>query len=268
MAGMGCLSSRPSAPDSFLVQASRNAVQSPIRDLDEAEFIKFLRKQAEKAWSQLEEACQARGREFSPAYHNGFVQGFVDYVEAGGTGEPPYLPPFRYRLTHWRNAEGNATIDDWYAGFRHGAAVAKESGLRQFNIIPLPAPAIPIDPSTTTPPDLGKPASTARSTGQGSPWDQPGKLPPPRPIPPATAPTTAPEPRIIPVPPGPQEVPPVPNLPGQPLQPVPAVPSVQQIVVPVAPTVATTRSELNRSNPPGDPWTTPAEKTKSESGPN
>src|SRR5262245_37237454 len=39
----------------------------------------------------------------SPAYHAGFVDGFVDYVYAGGTGEPPPIPPRQF----W-NIEGRS----------------------------------------------------------------------------------------------------------------------------------------------------------------
>ena len=36
----GCFSARPSAPDSFVCQAFRNAVEAPIRDTDECHFLK------------------------------------------------------------------------------------------------------------------------------------------------------------------------------------------------------------------------------------
>lgn len=195
---VGCLSSRASAPDSFLYQGLQNSVQSPIRDFDEAVFIKVTRVQAEHYWSEF---CQNSDKSFPKAYHRGFVEGFVDYVEAGGNGEPPYLPPFRYRLTLFRTPDGVAAIEDWYAGFRHGAAIAKESGLREYSYVPLPGYAIPKDLNSNATTETVKPASLKQKpVAEGSPWDQPGNLPMPRPLPTkADQVPSAPQPRTIPI---------------------------------------------------------------------
>jgi hypothetical protein len=197
--GTGCFAARPSAPESFLCQAARNSVQQPIRCCDDKTFIRVTRRHADEAWAQI---CGASHRQFSHAYHDGFVEGFIDYVEAGGTGEPPYLPPFRYRLTKYRSADGLAVIEDWYAGFRHGAAMARESGLRELNYVPLPGPAIPGDARSPSP--WAEPIPVPQWEGGRSPWDQPGLLPAPRPVPatPDSLPT-APQPRPVPGMPGP-----------------------------------------------------------------
>jgi hypothetical protein len=190
--GTGCFSARPSAPDSFACQFTRNAVEQPIRHHDDKKFIKVIRRRAEGAWAEV---CGIPGRRlFSHAYHDGFVEGFIDYVEAGGSGEPPYLPPFRYRLTKYRSADGVAVIEDWYAGFRHGAAVAQGSGLRELNVVPLPGPAIPAE---GRPGDHWEPPAPPPPSG-GSPWEPPRVLPAPRPIPPASG--VIPPPRVVPDP--------------------------------------------------------------------
>jgi hypothetical protein len=64
----------------------------------------------------------------------GFEDGFVDYVIYGGNGTPP-LPPRRYWKSNRPN--GYQAIQDWYNGFRHGAAVAQASGYRECVTIPL-----------------------------------------------------------------------------------------------------------------------------------
>jgi hypothetical protein len=204
---IGCFSARDSAPDSFVCQSIRNVVQSPIRDLDEVRFIKFTKVQAEKSWDQF---CHSSGLSFRDPYHRGFVEGFIDYVQAGGNGEPPYLPPFRYRATPFRSAENASAIEDWYAGFRHGAAVAKESGLRELNYVPLPGYGIPKDPNAPVSTEVVKSSSTnANPAVEGSPWDQPGFLPMQQPSPP---PFIAPKPREVPERNG------VPNIPMMPPQ--------------------------------------------------
>ena len=47
----------------------------------------------------------------------------------------------RPRVLYWRvyyqNAEGHEAIQDWFEGFRHGASVARASGVRDFVVIPL-----------------------------------------------------------------------------------------------------------------------------------
>jgi hypothetical protein len=191
--GAGCFSASTSAPDSFVCLATRNTVQAPIRDHDEVHFIKLVHKYAEKSWTQL---CKANPQHFSDAYHNGFVEGFVDYVQAGGSGEPPYLPPFRYRLSPYRTPEGLSLVDDWYAGFRHGSAIAKESGLRELNLVPLPAYAVPKDLNAVDTSETIKPASSnPKAPNEGSPWgDQRKILPIPRSIPEAPQAPPAPFP--------------------------------------------------------------------------
>jgi hypothetical protein len=73
---------------------------------------------------------------FSPAYACGFKEGFVDYLDAGGSGEPPPLPPRKYWSAGYETAAGQAAIRDWFAGFRHGAAVAGQSGARRCTTVP------------------------------------------------------------------------------------------------------------------------------------
>ncbi|HEV3385573.1 MAG TPA: hypothetical protein VG097_12220 [Gemmata sp.] len=205
---VGCFSARSSAPDSFVCQTLRNSVQSPIRDFDEVRFIKFARHQAEKAWSEYQNTT---GQCCTDPYHKGFVEGFVDYVQAGGNGEPPYLPPFRYRLTPFRSTEGVSAVEDWYAGFRQGAAIAKGSGLRELSYVPLPGPAVPVDPSSQ---NIGRlPPTNPNSALEASPWEQPGRTPMQPPIPPNTdSVPIAPQPR--PSKPGAANLPALPFMPS------------------------------------------------------
>src|SRR5262245_2864118 len=58
---------------------------------------------------------------FSVDYQDGFVDGFVDYLEAGGTGEPPMLPPRRYWRASFQSPAGHQAAEQWFEGFRHGA---------------------------------------------------------------------------------------------------------------------------------------------------
>lgn len=183
LGGAGCFSARSSAPSSFPVLAARNFAQQPLRLLDNKAFLKVVGGHADAAWE-----ANCRGKAASPSYAAGFREGFIDYVDAGGTGEPPYLPPFRYRKTRFQTDAGIEVVEDWYAGFRHGSAVAQASGLREKVLVPLPGSA--------------DPAGSVHS----SPVEQPALAPAgPRTLPPPTA--LAPIPQPLPVP-GAADVPP------------------------------------------------------------
>jgi hypothetical protein len=93
---------------------------------------------AHQAWRDVVRANPEHA--YSTDYACGFKAGFVDYLYAGGSGEPPALPPKRYRRYHGMSPEGCQGLLDWFAGFRHGAAEARQSGLRRLMVVPLPPP--------------------------------------------------------------------------------------------------------------------------------
>lgn len=112
---------------------------------DEAKLIRDSRYEklryaclAHEAWQKVK--AGSRSRTYSAAYGEGFQAGFADYLYAGGCGEPPALPPKRYRHFHAESPAGTDALQHWYEGFRHGAVVAHESGLRQFVVVSLPPP--------------------------------------------------------------------------------------------------------------------------------
>lgn len=240
LTGAGCFTARPSGPDWFYHHAARNLTEKPIANHDERKFTKFVEGRAAEAWEQL---CRSSGRKHSDPYGDGFREGFVDYVEAGGTGEPPYLPPFRYRLTKYRTADGIRAVEEWYAGFRHGAAVARESGLRELNYVPLPGPAIPADARVHAPGPV-LPQTILMPPPPAAPGGAPEFLHAPRPANPGPLPQMPP-----PTPPGsapgagkpsakPAFIPanlPAPALPApQPLSQAPAKPQPSKAIAAVA----------------------------------
>ena len=68
---------------------------------------------------------------YSKHYARGFSAGFRDYLDAGGNCEPPLVPPRSYWRLFFQTPEGHQAMQDWFAGFRHGAIVARESGYRE-----------------------------------------------------------------------------------------------------------------------------------------
>lgn len=133
---------------------------------------------AHEAWEKVRAECPRR--HYSSDYAAGFKAGFIDYLYAGGCGDPPALPPKHYRHFHGESAQGTQALQDWYAGFRHGAEAAKESGQRQFVLVSLPPPAAPPSPPPPPPP-LDVPL-------WGSSLPAPSQLPAPRSMPAETVP--------------------------------------------------------------------------------
>src|SRR5438270_357635 len=89
---------------------------------------------ADESWEAIAHADP--GHTYSDDYAHGFKDGFADYLYAGGTGEPPPVPPRYYWKVRYETPEGHKAIEDWFAGFRHGAEVAQHSGYREWVIIP------------------------------------------------------------------------------------------------------------------------------------
>jgi hypothetical protein len=133
---------------------------------------------AEQAWAS---ACTgAAGEPFSPDYEHGFKSGFVCYVTYGGNGEPPPLPPEKYRSYHYQTPQGYRAIEEWFVGYRHGVAVAREAGYRDLVTGPsslrsAPAGHPPVLPPAPLPPPEVPPAQLPPPATE--------VLPPPHPMP-------------------------------------------------------------------------------------
>jgi hypothetical protein len=123
------------------------------------------RRWAEEAW----EGVRASGTEpYSDDYARGFKSGYADYLDRGGSGEPPVVAPPRYRHLRYQTPQGYLAVEEWFAGYRHGAESARQSGLRQWVTGPTSlrqpgGPGIPgIIVLTPTPPaNLGVPVPGA-----------------------------------------------------------------------------------------------------------
>jgi len=119
---------------------SRNAVELPAYACDDAKSKCLNRRRAQEAWDKVQHGFKEGV--YSHDYAAGFKAGYADFLDNGGNGDPPAVPPFRYRLEPHQTPEGLRAIDDWYSGFRHGSAMARASGFRETIVIPLSAPPL------------------------------------------------------------------------------------------------------------------------------
>ncbi|TWT96163.1 hypothetical protein Pla108_32500 [Botrimarina colliarenosi] len=133
---------------------------------------------ADEAWAETGACCPASCLEIDYAW--GFREGFAQYVYAGGTGEPPAMPPRPYWQVDQRTAEGAAAVNSWFAGYRHGASVAREGGYRAATTVRLSgslkdcdACGCPTDPAN--PPQEMVPSEPM----SGPTFESPAQMPPP-----------------------------------------------------------------------------------------
>jgi hypothetical protein len=139
------------------------------------------------AWDQV---CQGNPcRQYTDDYARGFKYGFADYLYQGGTGEPPLVAPGPYRGLRYQTATGYLAIQDWFAGYRHGAAAARQSGLRCWVTGPTslrPAPQASLPPAAGTSVGLSPPSPMPENNWDSDPGvrlGRPGLLRPDTPDP-------------------------------------------------------------------------------------
>ena len=122
---------------------SRNLFNEPTELLDNKKIAHRLRQEARTVWGQV--CHQYPARTFSADFVEGFTSGYVDYLESGGTAQPPAVPPIRYRRSRYMSVEGHARIQDYFCGFKYGCEVAAASGQRDLITVPILLPEPPVE---------------------------------------------------------------------------------------------------------------------------
>lgn len=96
---------------------------------DDRASLATYRSLADQAWATHGAACPEDC--LAGDYAWGFREGFAQYVYAGGTGEPPAVPPRPYWQLDLRSPEGASAVRSWFEGYRHGSRIAREGGYRK-----------------------------------------------------------------------------------------------------------------------------------------
>ena len=172
---------------------ARNAYNEPAEIHDEVSVERQLRKEARAAFAEVKR--QYPRRAFGDDFHDGFVDGYSDYLDNGGKAEMPAVPPLHYRRARFLNPEGHARIKDYFLGFKYGMDVAVATGCRPFYTVPVLVPETtelpPLNITVIPPP----PAANAPMPKLGAPLPLPksdGPMPPPAATGNPTAGTTPP----------------------------------------------------------------------------
>ncbi len=100
------------------------------------------RRLARLAWKDYQETNA--GVKCSANFGEGFQEGYVGCLEAGGDSIPPSFPPCHCARRHW----DPHSVEDWCAGFSSGVAVAQ----RRSNHEPMPETSLPMEDAEQLPP--------------------------------------------------------------------------------------------------------------------
>jgi len=147
----------------------------------EREVSREIHRKARDAWQVVR--CEFPRKVFSAEFRDGFIDGYSDYLDRGGDGQPPAAPPLRYTQNKkYFTPEGHALMRDYLLGFQYGTDVAVATGQRQYLTVPvlIPDSIAPIHSIHEPLPSAGSPP--------------PGSDAPLKPIPPPPAPLPAPKP--------------------------------------------------------------------------
>jgi|GEM_PF-5093849 len=119
------------------------------------------------------------GYALSEDFHCGYLEGYVDYLDKGGNGEPELTPPKGYRVETYYTPEVRAALENYYAGFRAGSRTAQASNVRSLRVLPLGGPVSgedirrPIIYSGSNGPSASLPASALPSQLLPAPMPNP-----------------------------------------------------------------------------------------------
>src|SRR5262249_15080917 len=97
------LSAAPSGC-SWIPYAVHNLAEAPLDVIDGACLRHRFQHQARDAWTQITRADPTHA--FSRPYAHGFEEGFVEFLDGDGTGEPPAAPRWCYRTPRYLTPEG------------------------------------------------------------------------------------------------------------------------------------------------------------------
>ena len=108
---------------SIVKETTQNVITRPMAYCfykDNHDTDKRASELAEEAWGDI-----ARGSDpttFSPDYADGFQDGFAEFLDYGGPGSPPPVPPRKYWKIKYQSVTGHQAIEEWYAGYAQGTA--------------------------------------------------------------------------------------------------------------------------------------------------
>ncbi|MCE9562783.1 MAG: hypothetical protein K8U57_12120 [Planctomycetes bacterium] len=170
---------------SVVKYASQTIVNEPSVVHNQVGIEHKLRSQARSLWREVR--TQYPRRAFTAEFRDGFLDGYVDYLDRGGNGSIPAVPPPKYtRHKKYFTENGQCLVKDYFLGFKYGQDIAIATGKRQFLTVPVLLPMENKNPPAFM---IQPPAGTLSAPTPAMPIPLPTPTPPPAPSPVPTPPT-------------------------------------------------------------------------------
>ena len=118
--GMGC---------NLVSNTHRTMVNEPLLATDEFVLKHRFKKLAHESFAEFKRGGSAP--KCGACFKEGYIDGFIDQLENGGTTDPPAQPPRHYWTAGNLTPQGQERASMYFDGFRTGAEMALASGLRR-----------------------------------------------------------------------------------------------------------------------------------------
>ena len=100
--------------------AARNIINEPHVVWTQHAIKHDLKQAAKAAWEASRFECPEHAD--SAAFRDGFIDGYVDYLDRGGNGSMPAVPPAKYtRHKEYFTENGQCLVKEYFFGFKHGS---------------------------------------------------------------------------------------------------------------------------------------------------
>ncbi|QDV77615.1 hypothetical protein [Botrimarina mediterranea] len=177
LAVVGCLGTSGCSVWSYAWRVNVSERKLFCLEEDNEVSLATYRTWADQAWAEAGACCPEDC--LAADYAWGFREGFAEYVYAGGNGEPPAMPPRPYWQADLRSREGAAAASSWFAGYRHGARVARDGGYRAATTLKLSGSLRDCDACGCQDNELCGVQATEPADESGPVLDAPSVIPPP-----------------------------------------------------------------------------------------
>ena len=95
----------------------RNVINEPHVVWTQHAIKHELRKAAKAAWETSRFECPEHAD--SDAFRDGFIDGYVDYLDRGGNASLPAVPPAKYtRHKDYYTENGQCLVKEYFLGFK------------------------------------------------------------------------------------------------------------------------------------------------------
>ena len=125
--------------------AARNIINEPHVVWTQHAIKHDLRQAAKAAWETSRDKCPEHAD--SAEFRDGFIDGYVDYLDRGGNGSIRAVPVAKYtRHKKYFTEDGQCVAKEYLLGFKLGQDIAISSGQRRLLTVPVLLPQEPTGP--------------------------------------------------------------------------------------------------------------------------